>query len=143
MKVFVGACHEAMQLKDFLCDWMKQHDYEVVDVTQDNMSFFDASEAVVKEVLKNKDEDRGIILDETGAGAFMCAAKHNGIICAQLNDEHSAKMTRDHNNANVITMGCRVVGTGVAAGITERFLKGKYSAGRHKIRIDMLDRMGE
>lgn len=72
----------------------------------------------------------------------MCVAKHNGIICTQLNDEHSAKMTLDYNNADVITMGCRVEGTGVAAGITERFLKGKYSAGRHKIRIDMLDRMG-
>jgi galactose-6-phosphate isomerase len=47
-------------------------------------------------------------LDETVAGAFMCAAKHNGIICAQLNDEHSAQMNRDQNNANVITMGCRV-----------------------------------
>lgn len=143
MKVFVGACHEAVQLKDTVCEWMIKHGYEVVDVTKDKMNFFEASEAVVKEVLKNKDEDRGIILDETGAGAFMCAAKYNGIICAQLNDEHSAKMTRDHNNANVISMGCRVIGAGVAIGIVERFLKGKYSAGRHKIRIDMLDRMGE
>ncbi len=143
MKVFVAAANEAVQLKNLLCEWMREHGYEAVDITQENMNFFDASEAVVKEVLKNKDEDRGIILDETGSGAFMCASKHNGIICAQLNDEHSAKMTRDHNNANVITMGCRVVGSHVAIGITERFLKGKYSAGRHKIRIDMLDRMGE
>ncbi|MBP3398396.1 MAG: RpiB/LacA/LacB family sugar-phosphate isomerase [Erysipelotrichaceae bacterium] len=143
MKVIIGACSEAVNLKDVLCEWMNQQGIEVEDVTKESMNFFEASEAVVKEVLKNKDEDRGIIVDETGAGAFMCASKHNGIICAQLNDEHSAKMTRDHNNANVITMGCRVVGSGVAIGITERFLKGKYSAGRHKIRIDMLDRMGE
>ena len=143
MKVYVGAVSEALQLKETLCDWMKAHHYEVVDLTQEKMNFYDAAEAVVQKVLQNKDEDRGIVLDETGAGAFMCAAKHNGIICAQLNDEHSAKMTRDHNNANVIAMGCRVVGSSVATGIVERFLKGKYSAGRHKIRIDMLDRMGE
>lgn len=143
MKVIIGASEEAVNLKNVLCEWMISQGFEVEDVTQEKMNFFDASEAVVKEVLKNKEEDRGIIVDETGAGAFMCAAKHNGIICAQLNDEHSAKMTRDHNNANVITLGCRVVGSGVAIGIAERFLKGKYSAGRHKIRIDMLDRMGE
>ena len=143
MKVIIGACTEAVNLKDVLCDWMRNQGFEVEDVSEKNMNFFEASEAVVAKVLQNKDEDRGIIVDETGAGAFMCAAKHNGIICAQLNDEHSAKMTRDHNNANVITMGCRVVGSAVAIGITERFLKGKYSAGRHKIRIDMLDRMGE
>ena len=143
MKVFVGAVQEAVYLKEKLVDWMKENEFDVVDVTEGKKNFFEVSEAVVIEVLKNKDEDRGIIIDETGAGAFMCASKHNGIICAQLNDEHSAKMTRDHNNANVIAIGCRVVGITVAIGITERFLKGKYSAGRHKIRIDMLDRMGE
>lgn len=143
MKVFVAASEEARSLKEVLCSWIASQGIEVEDLTKEKMTFFDASQAVVKEVLKNKDEDRGIILDETGAGAFMCTSKYNGIICAQLNDEHSAKMTRDHNNANVITMGCRVVGSAVAIGIAERFLRGKYSAGRHKIRIDMLDRMGE
>ncbi len=143
MKVFIGASHEACCLKNLLLKWMREQGYQVEDVTKDKMTSFDASQAVVKEVLKNKDEDRGIIVDETGACAFMCASKHNGIICAQLSDEHSAKMTRDHNNANVIALGCRVVGSDVAFGIADRFLKGKYSAGRHKIRIDMLDRMGE
>lgn len=142
MQVYIGSVKEADYLKEILIRWMQEKQIDVIDVTQQNMNFYDVSEAVVKEVLKNKNEDRGIILDETGAGAFMCASKHNGIICAQLSDEHSAKMTRDHNNANVITMGCRVIGESVAIGIVERFLNGRYSAGRHKIRIDMLDRMG-
>ena len=71
----------------------------------------------------------------------MVADKFKYIICAELNDEHSAKMTRDHNNANVITMGSGVIGEAVACKIAERFCVAKYSGGRHQIRIDMLNKM--
>ena len=71
----------------------------------------------------------------------MIAAKHKYIICAQLNDCHSAKMTRDHNNTNIITLGSKVIGSDIAKEIVKRFVYGEYAAGRHQIRVDMLDRM--
>ena len=71
----------------------------------------------------------------------MVADKFKYIICAELNDEHSAKMTRDHNNSNIITMGSGVVGSDVACRIAIRFCKAKYSAGRHQVRVDMLNEM--
>ena len=71
----------------------------------------------------------------------MIAAKHKYIICAPLNDSHSAKMTRDHNNTNIITLGSKVLGSDIAKEIVKRFVYGEYAAGRHQIRVDMLDRM--
>lgn len=141
MKVVIASIQEGEALKQELIEWMKKRGFEIEDVSCAG-DFFINSEAVVKRVLSDRQRIRGVIIDETGAGAFMCASKYNQIICAQLGNEHSAKMTREHNNANVIALGCRIVGSAVAIGILNRFLTGEYASGRHAIRIDMLDRMG-
>lgn len=71
----------------------------------------------------------------------MTACKYKGIICAEVSDEHSAKMTREHNNASMITMGSGIVGKRLAESIVDAFIKGEYSGGRHQIRVDMLNKM--
>lgn len=93
----------------------------------------------VQEDLSN---NRAIIIDTYGTLPFMVTTKHSGIICAQLSDEHSALMTRDHNNSNIISVGAEIVGNSVIRSIVKRFVEHEYAAGRHQIRIDMLNEMG-
>ena len=83
----------------------------------------------------------GLVFDGYGAGSFMTAAKIKGMIVAEVSDERSAYMTRGHNNARMITIGSKIVGTEIAKNIVEGFLNGKYDGGRHQIRVDMLNKM--
>ncbi len=101
----------------------------------------DLSIVMAEKIRQNPQENRGIFVEQYGALPFMAASKFPSVICAEVSDEHSSKMTRDHNNANMISLGTRIIGEDVALSICRRFLSGKYSAGRHQIRIDMLDAM--
>lgn len=103
---------------------------------------FKVATDVATEVLKDSSVNKGIIIDDFGIAPFMITAKLQGIICAQLNDEHSALMTRDHNNSNIISIGSEVLGRTVAYEIMKRFSLSDYAGGRHQIRIDMLNKMG-
>ena len=142
MSIVIGADQKGKALKDTILAFLKENGIEVIDLTPDGAKdFYDASIAVTQEVLKNPQENKGIIVDEMGVGPFMVADKFKYIICAELNDEHSAKMTRDHNNSNIITLGSAVVGPAVACQIAKRFCVAEYSGGRHQIRVDMLNEM--
>lgn len=142
MTIFIGSDKIGNTLKNEVVAYLKSLHFDVVDVCEGGESdFYEASVKVVKEVLKDVNIHKGIIIDEYGAGSFMVADKFKYIICAELNDEHSAKMTRDHNNANVITMGCAIVGANVAKKIVRRFAIADYAGGRHQIRVDMLNKM--
>lgn len=142
MRIVISSDKKGLELKNKVVAYLKEHQFEVEDLTPSgDDNFYDASIKVVNEVLKDVSENKGIIIDEFGAGPFMVADKFKYIICAELNDEHSAKMTRDHNNANVITMGAGVIGEDIACRIAERFCVAKYSSGRHQIRVDMLNKM--
>lgn len=142
MRIVISSDKKGLELKNKVVEYLKAHQFEVEDLTPSgDENFYDASIKVVDEVLKDVTENKGIIIDEFGAGPFMVADKFKYIICAELNDEHSAKMTRDHNNANVITMGSGVIGEDIACRIAERFCVAKYSSGRHQIRVDMLNKM--
>jgi len=142
MKIIIGSDKKGWALKNLIKEYLKTNNIIVEDVSiEGDNNFVEASKKVVAGVLENVDENKGIIIDEYGVGPFMVAAKHKYIICAELNDEHSAKMTRDHNNANVITIGSGIVGDAVAKQICYRFATAAYAAGRHQIRVDMLNKM--
>src|SRR5699024_2210916 len=115
--------------------------FEVTDKTANNDSdLYDAAVNVCQSIL-NKESDRGIVLDQYGVGSSIVANKHKGIICANVFDEHSARMTVEHNNSSIITIGSGIVGDTLAKKITETFLKSDYEGGRHQIRVDMLNKM--
>ena len=138
--IYIGSNSNAKELKDFIIDYLKNEEFEVLDLSSDDI--YEVTCQIAHKVLENRNEHKGIVIDEYGVIPFMLATKHKGIICAELNDEHSAKMTRDHNNSNMISLGSYVVGNEVALGIAKRFVNGKYAGGRHQIRVDMLDKMG-
>ena len=89
----------------------------------------------------NGEIEKGIILDDYGTAPFMICSKHSGIVCAQASDEHSAKMTRDHNNTSIITIGYEITGEALAKSICGVFAESDYSGGRHQVRVDMLNKM--
>lgn len=140
--LYIACDKKGMELKNQLVDALISHQIEYVDLSRDGDTFLDAADWVCDHVLENRQIHKGIIIDEYGTGSFMAAVKRKYIICAQCSDEHSAKMTRDHNNANVITMGAGIIGFDVAKRIALRFCRAAYSGGRHQIRVDMLDKMG-
>lgn len=141
MKVAIGADQAGFSLKEHLKAFITQLGFEVIDQTPtDELDFVDAASSVAR-AIQSGAVDRGIAIDEYGAGSFMVAAKHKGIVCAEISDEHSAKMTRDHNNASMITIGSGLVGNRLAEKLVQTFLEAEYSGGRHQIRVDMLNKM--
>ncbi|ALN77057.1 galactose-6-phosphate isomerase subunit LacA [Staphylococcus agnetis] len=141
MKVIIGADQFGLALKDHIKTYLKDNQYDVLDVTEESTSdFVDVTVAVAKEVQKD-DRNLGIVIDEFGAGSFMVATKIKGMIAAEVSDERSAYMTRSHNNSKMITMGSALVGEKLAINIVKGFVEGKYDGGRHQIRVDMLNKM--
>lgn len=90
-------------------------------------------------MFKNMKVQRQLLLNKYGIAPFILANKQKNIIAATVSDEQSAKMTHRHNNTNVIVLGSEVVGKLNALNCVKAFLKAGYDAGRHQIRIDMLN----
>ncbi|MDQ0148783.1 galactose-6-phosphate isomerase subunit LacA [Eubacterium multiforme] len=141
MRILLGADKNGFELKEYLKEYLMEKDYEVIDKTPENdLDFVDSAERVCKGILENEG-DRAILIDEYGAGSFMSANKFKNIICAEVSDEHSAYMTRSHNNTSIIAMGSGIVGKTLAKNIVDAYLNSEYAGGRHQIRIDMLNKM--
>lgn len=140
MKILLGSDRKGYDLKLHLKEYLQGKGYEVVDKTDDTMDFVDSSDVVCKGIQQGEG-DRGILIDEYGVGSFMAANKHKGIICASVSDEHSAYMTRSHNNTSIITLGSGIVGTKLAEALVDAYLSSEYAGGRHQIRVDMLNKM--
>ncbi|TMN21489.1 galactose-6-phosphate isomerase subunit LacA [Lentibacillus cibarius] len=141
MKVAIGNDSNGIELKEHLKAHVEELGYEVIDSTPDkDFNLFEAATEISKVVNEGK-ADRGIVIDEYGVGSFMVANKYKGIVCANVFDEHSAKMTVRHNNASIITIGSGIVGKKLAEKICESFLHAEYDGGRHQIRVDMLNKM--
>lgn len=140
MKIAIGSDLKGFEMKKDLISYLESLGYMIRDETpEQDLDFVEAAVRVSKAV-QNDQADRGIIIDEYGIGSFMTANKHKGIICANVCNEHSAEMTRRHNNANIITIGCGIVGKTLARKISRLFIQQKYDGGRHQIRVDMLNK---
>ncbi len=141
MKVIIGSDKDGMELKEVIKADLIKNLFEVVDKSETlPEDFVESTLSVAQELLKNK-EDLGIVFDGYGAGSFMTATKVKGIVAAEVSDERSAYMTREHNNARMITLGSKIIGTELAKNIVKEFLAAKYDGGRHQVRVDMLDKM--
>ena len=139
MKITIGADHGAVDLKDEVKKVLYEFkDIEVKDVGTfgtDSVDYPDIAEKVCQDVLSGE-ADRGIVLCGTGLGISMAANKFKGIRCALCQDVFSAKMSRSHNNANVLAMGGRVIGFGPAGEIVRAWIKTEFSGvARHELRL--------
>ncbi|TCI77777.1 RpiB/LacA/LacB family sugar-phosphate isomerase [Exiguobacterium sp. SH0S1] len=138
MKIALTSDRKSEARKQLVIQVIEELGHEVVDYSQD-----DLVEAVTQaaQAVREQEADRGILLDEFGSLSYMVAAKQSGIVCAQVSDEHSSKMTRDHNNSTLIAMGTGIIGDVLAKEIVSAFLHAEYSGGRHQIRVDMLNKL--
>ena len=138
----MGADSAGYELKEHIKKKLTGEGYEVCDMGAYNAesSHYPEFAALVSEnVQKNLDGAFGILICGTGIGMSMCANKHNGIRAALCSDTFSARMTRIHNNANVLCMGARVIGSCLAEDIVDAFLGAEFEAGgRHEQRVNMM-----
>ena len=141
MRVVIASDANGMPLKNVVKETLIEDGHEVVDLSETPAAdFVDSATAVAADLLAN-DDSQGFAFDEYGVGSYMVATRVKGMVAANISDERSAYMTREHNNARMLCMGAGVVGEDVARKIAREFLKADYAAGRHQIRVDMLNKM--
>ena len=140
-KIFIGADSAGFALKEELRDYLIGKGYDVTDCGTDSAAschYPIFADAVCENVKKDLEGSFGILICGTGIGMSMCANKHRGIRAALCSDTFSARMTRQHNDANVLCMGARVIGSCLAQDILDQFLENDFEGGRHAIRVDMM-----
>ena len=140
MKITIGSDHGAVELKESVKNVLADMKIEFNDVGTfgtDSVDYPDIAEKVCAEVVSGKSE-RGIVLCGTGIGISIAANKIKGIRCALCNDVYSAKKSREHNNANVLAMGGRVLGVGLAEEIVRAWFTAEFEGGRHERRINKI-----
>ena len=141
MKLYLSADQEGFALKEVIKTYLQENDFSVVDLAETAAEDFVESANNLSEKIMNDETGVGILIDAYGAGSFMAANKHKGIVVAEISEEWSATMTRRHNNARIISMGSELVGEGLAKSIAKAFVESDYDGGRHQIRVDMLNAM--
>ena len=140
-RIIIGADSAGYALKEELIAILREEGYEIEDCGTDS----DASchyplfaSAVSQKVQSDLGGSFGILVCGTGIGMSMVANKYDGIRAAVCGDTFSARMTRMHNDANILCIGARVTGLGLAKDIVEAFLSAEFEGGRHAVRVDMI-----
>lgn len=140
MKVALGADHGGYELKEAIRKHLQAQEIEVFDFgthSNDSVDYPKYGFAVGSAIIKGE-ADLGIVVCGTGLGISMAANKIPGIRAALCSETFSARMAREHNNANVLALGARVIGIGLALDIVDIFLKTEFSGGRHALRVDLI-----
>lgn len=138
--ISIGCDHGGFELKNVLLKYLTELGYEYKDCgtfTEESVDYPDIAKLVCEDVASCKSEF-GILVCGTGIGMNMTANKYKGIRAAQCGDTFSAKMTRQHNNANVLTLGGRVIGPELAKEIVREFLTNEFLGGRHAVRVEKM-----
>lgn len=140
MKIAIASDHGGFELKDSMVEYIKSLGNEVMDLgtnSADSVDYPDYAKKVCEEI-QQENSDLGILICGTGIGMSLAANKFEGIRAACVSDVYSAKMSRNHNNANVLCIGARVIGDEVAKLIIKTFLENEFEAGRHQRRVDKI-----
>lgn len=139
-KVAIGSDHAGFELKTHLVEFLSSAGHEVDDQGTDSTESVDYPEicAGVGRTVRDGDADVGIVLGGSGQGEQLAANKVRGVRAALCNCLYTARMARAHNDANVLSMGGRVVGTGLAEEIVTTFLATDFEGGRHQRRVDQV-----
>jgi len=140
MKVAIAADHGGYRLKEEIKKWLSTTDIEVEDfgcTCEESVDYPDYALPVAKKVAAG-DFDRGILICGTGIGMSIAANKVPGVRCALVHDTFSAKATREHNDTNVLAMGERVIGPGLALDIVKIWLETDFQGGRHERRVEKI-----
>ena len=138
--IYIGADSAGYELKEILKEHLSEGGYTVRDLGTDSTAscHYPIFAAAVARSVQADADSLGILVCGTGIGMSMVANKYHGIRAAVCGDTFSARFTKMHNDANVICMGARVIGLGLAKDIVDAYLGAEYEGGRHAIRVDMM-----
>lgn len=140
MKLVIGSDHAGFELKENIRSYLEQNGYEYTDIgvyTSESADYPLQAQALCQKITSGECE-RGILCCGTGIGMSMAANKIDGIRAACCSDYFSAKYTRAHNDANVLCLGGRVVGAGLAEELVKVFIETEFEGGRHQRRVNLI-----
>ncbi len=140
MRIGIGNDHTGVEMKQEITRHLEEKGYEVVNYGTDSRKSCDYpvyGEKVARAVAA-KEVDLGVLICGTGIGISLAANKVNGIRAAAVSEPVSARLAREHNNANIIAFGARIVGIEEAKAIVDAWLDAEFLGGRHARRVDMI-----
>ncbi len=141
MKFYIATDHAGVDLKDYTVKLLQQKGHEIVDLgpyNKDRVDYPDFAIKVAKSVLGDK-ESQGILICGSGIGMSITANRFRGIRAALCHDAYTAKVAREHNDANILCFGERIVGEGVAESILDSWLASSFQGGRHMGRVEKIE----
>lgn len=140
MKIAMGNDHSAVEMKEAMKAYVESKGYEVIDFGTNSSESCDYPEfgEKVGRAVANGEADYGIAICGTGIGIGIAAGKVKGVRVCTCSEPYSARLSRMHNDTNVLTFGARVIGVEMAKMIVDEWLDNKYEGGRHDRRVKML-----
>ena len=145
MKIGIGNDHAAVDMKNQVVEYLEGKGYEVVNFgtdTYESCNYPEYGEKVGRAVAAG-DVDLGILICGTGVGISLAANKVKGVRAVVCSEPYSAKLSRQHNNTNIVAFGARVIGIATAEDIVDAFLSAEFEGGRHQTRVDMIAQLEE
>lgn len=140
MKIIIGNDHAAPEMKKEIVKYLEELGHEVINFgvdTTDSCNYPEIGEKVGRAVVSGEG-DCGVLICGTGVGISIAANKVKGVRAAVCSDTATARLVKQHNNANIIAFGARIVGIEAAKDIVKAYLEAEFEGGRHQTRIDMI-----
>jgi ribose 5-phosphate isomerase B len=143
VRIAIGSDHAGFSLKQSLVEYLSDKGHEVQDLGTDSEESVDYPKycAAVARAVAGGQAERGIVLGGSGQGEAMSANKVHGTRAALCNDLFTARLARQHNNSNILSMGARIVATGLAREIVDTFLGTEFEGGRHIPRLEQISQI--
>ncbi len=140
MRLAIGNDHVAVDMKNEIKAYLEAKGYEMVDVGTDSTDRFDypISGYKVARMVADHEADAGVLICGTGVGISLAANKVDGIRACVCSDPYTARLSKQHNNTNIIAFGARVIGVETAKMIVDEWLNASFEGGRHQTRVDMI-----
>ncbi len=141
MKIGIGSDHGGYELKEQIKEYLQGENIEYIDYGTNSKESVDYPDygKKVGEAVANGEVDKGIVICGTGIGISLAANKVKGIRCALCGDSYSARMSREHNDANMLALGGRVLGRDLAMEIVSIWIKSEFAGGRHQRRVNKIN----
>ena len=143
MRIALAADHAGYLLKDELAAWLREAGHEVTDLGTNGPESVDYPEygARLANAIANGQAERGIVVCGSGIGISIAVNRNPACRCARVSDPLSAQLAREHNDANVLALGARLIGSDMAKACVQAFLGTEFAGGRHQRRVDQLSNL--
>jgi ribose 5-phosphate isomerase B len=140
MRIAVASDHAALSMKRDLAAWLRELGHEVLDLGPDSEASVDYPDYgfILADAIAHGEAERGIALCGSGVGIAIAMNRNAAVRCALVSEPVSARVAREHNDANAIALGARMIGTEMAKACVEAFLTAGFAAGRHAGRVEKL-----